>query len=81
MKREKKLETAEIEPVLLTAKQAAAVLGLSVSGLYALHNAGKVPLPRKLGRSARWSVDEFRDWDRAGCPIRADWNWQQMRSG
>ncbi|MBA7632256.1 hypothetical protein ES703_39799 [subsurface metagenome] len=71
-------EISEIDRILVSAKQAAEMLGVSPAFFYRLHNAGKVPLPRKLGRRSLWSVHELKAWDRAGCPPRVQW--QQIYS-
>ena len=34
---------------------------------------GKVPAPRRLGRSVRWDVAELQRWSAAGCPDRVEW--------
>lgn len=63
-----------LEPLLLNAKQAAKVLGISRSKLYSMHSAGLVPMPLTLGQgSIRWSVEELKNWTRAGCPSRQRW--------
>jgi len=66
-------QISQTEQILVPAKQAAKMLGISMAFFYRLHNAGKVPLPRKLGRRSLWSVQELKAWDRAGCPPRAQW--------
>jgi len=62
-----------IERILVSAKRAAQMVGVSTAFFYRLHDQGKVPLPRKLGRRNLWSVEELKAWDRAGCPTRAEW--------
>jgi predicted DNA-binding transcriptional regulator AlpA len=63
-----------LEPLLLNAKQAAQVLGISRSKLYSMHSAGLLPMPIILGQgSIRWSVEELKNWTRAGCPSRQRW--------
>ena len=66
-------ETQTIEPLLLSAVEAASVLGISRSGLYALHSSGRLPLPVKLGRRTLWRFAELQDWTIAGCPSREKW--------
>jgi len=63
-----------IEPLLLGAKQLATVLNISPGHLHALDNTGKLPSPRRLNKSVRWSVAEIREWIAAGCPDRITWN-------
>ena len=62
-----------MDSLLLSAKEAAKILGVSPAFFYSLHNSGKVPLPRRLGRRRLWSVQELKDWIAAGCPGRAEW--------
>jgi len=59
--------------ILISAKETAKRLSISLGFFYSLHNAGKVPLPRKLGRRTLWSVQELKDWIDAGCPTRVKW--------
>lgn len=58
----------------LTAKDVAALLGISRAQLWKLHASGKIPLPIYLGTKApRWRVEELRDWLAAGAPDRQRW--------
>lgn len=61
------------DKLLLSANEAAQLLGISRSALYALHSSGRVPLPLKLGRRSLWSFEELRAWVSAGCPSREKW--------
>ncbi len=54
--------------LLLSAVEAARLLGISRSKLYAMHSAGLLPLPVSLGGCVRWSVDELRAWLSARNP-------------
>jgi predicted DNA-binding transcriptional regulator AlpA len=66
--------TDETTPVLLDCRQAAALLGVSRSQFWTLHNAGRVPLPLRLSpRVVRWRSDELAAWVQAGCPNREIW--------
>ena len=61
-------------PLLLDAKSAAQLLGVSESSYWKLHSQGRVPLPLRLSeRIVRWRRDELEHWVRAGCPARANW--------
>lgn len=62
-----------VEPLLLNAKEAAELCGISRSKLYELHAAGRVPCPVRLDRAVRWRRRELEDWIEAGCPSRAEW--------
>lgn len=58
----------------LSAKGAAAALGISRAQLWKLHASGKIPLPIYLGTKApRWRADELRAWLAAGAPDRETW--------
>jgi predicted DNA-binding transcriptional regulator AlpA len=58
----------------LSAKDAAAILGISRAQLWKLHASGRIPLPVYLGTKApRWRADELRSWLAAGAPDRLTW--------
>lgn len=61
-------------PLLLSADQAAAFLGIGRSHLYGLHSSGRLPLPVRLGRRTLWRRDELTTWVKAGCPARQKWD-------
>ena len=63
----------EVDAALLNARQAAALLGISMASLYRYANEAKLPAPVRVGRSVRWREDELRQWIAAGCPERAEW--------
>ena len=65
--------TASVDSLLLDAREAAAICGVSRSHWLAMHSAGRVPLPVRLGRAVRWRRDELRQWIEAGCPGRDRW--------
>ena len=50
---------------LLTAKQAAVFLGVSIFTLYGWTSAGKIPY-RKAGSLLRFDEKELRDWTTSG---------------
>lgn len=57
------------EPLLVNAKQAAKLCGMSLSGWYDFANAGMTPPSIYLGkRCRRWSVADLRKWCELGCP-------------
>jgi len=60
-------------PLLLSAVEVAAMLGIGRSHLYGLHASGRLPLPVKLGRRSLWRRDELAAWVQAGCPSRSKW--------
>ena len=60
-------------PLLLDAREAARLCGVSMRTWWALHSAGKTPLPVRLGRRTLWRFDELAAWIVAGCPARDRW--------
>lgn len=64
------VNTATPGAMLLTAKDVAAVLRVSIRTLYRLKDAGAIPLPKKVAGSklARWSRAEVESWVRDGMP-------------
>ena len=71
-------QQALIEPLLLSAAEAAKTLGISIRLLQSLNSSGRLPLPVRLGRRCLWSREELADWIRCGSPSRE--KWVQMRS-
>lgn len=66
-----------LAPLLLTAKQAAAICGKSLRTWRTWDSAGWIPQPVRIGRSTLWRADELRDWVAAGCPRRDEWEARQ----
>ncbi|MBE7462976.1 MAG: AlpA family phage regulatory protein [Planctomycetes bacterium] len=63
-------------PLLLGAKTAAELVGVSESTFWKLHSQGRIPNPMRLGgRVVRWRRCELSAWVRAGCPSRANWSY------
>ena len=56
-------------PILLTADEVAAMLGVSERTLWRLLSAGKVPKPVRFGRNTRWREAEVKEWIENGCPV------------
>ena len=71
--------TNDVRPRLIDAAAAARLCGVSKSGWWAFHAAGRCPLPVRLGRATRWRQDELSDWIDAGCPARSKWAWKPGR--
>ena len=65
--------------LLVGAKTAADMCGVSRSSWWALHAAGRVPLPVRLGRRTLWRASELAAWCEAGCPARG--RWEAMKGG
>jgi hypothetical protein len=52
----------------------AALLSRSVASLYRDRAAGRLGVePVKLCGSVRFNVEEVREWVKAGCPTRREW--------
>lgn len=60
-------------PLLLTARQAAALCGVSAATWWRWDNAGRCPAPVRIGATVRWRAAELAEWTRAGCPGRVTW--------
>jgi len=60
-------------PLLLTARQAAAKCGKSLRTWRAWDSAGWIPRPVRIGRSTLWRTAELHEWVAAGCPRRTEW--------
>ena len=63
----------QLEPLLVSARQVAAMCGRSERTWRSWDCAHLVPRGVSIGRSRLWRVDELREWITAGCPRRADW--------
>ncbi len=59
-----------IEPLLISAEDAARLIGVSRSKWYQLYDEGRIPLPLKIDRRSLWRVAELRDWVAGGCKPR-----------
>ena len=55
-------------PAMLTVRQVAALLSVSVRHVFRLSERSNMPLPRRLGTAVRWSRQEVLDWIANGCP-------------
>jgi len=72
------VETKELEVLLVSANEAARLLGIAKSSFYQFHSSGRIgPLPIKLGRRSLWNRQELADWVAADCPPRV--KWQNLR--
>jgi predicted DNA-binding transcriptional regulator AlpA len=62
-------------PLLVSAEQAAMLLGVSRATFWSLNAAGSIPLPVKLKGCKRtlWRREELIEFVRAGCPAREKW--------
>ena len=56
-------------PLLLDAKAAGALLGISTRQVWRLSDRGMLPPPLKLGRKCtRWRYADLERWINSGCP-------------
>lgn len=53
---------------LLDVRAVAALLGCSPRHVYRLTDAGRMPLPVRLGSLVRWRKQSLGEWLAAGCP-------------
>ena len=67
------LDELGLSPILLSARQAAALCGKSLRTWRTWDAAGRIPQPVRIGRSTLWRLDELRKWIEAGCPRREEW--------
>ena len=68
-------------PLLLNARQAAALCGKSLRTWRSWDAAGVVPRPVRIRRCALWRADELRAWIAAGCPDRQQWEQNSSETG
>jgi excisionase family DNA binding protein len=63
------------QPLLLSAVEAAGLLGIGRTQLYALHSSGRLPLPVRLGGRVLWRRAELAAWTACEppCPSREKW--------
>jgi predicted DNA-binding transcriptional regulator AlpA len=70
-----------VEALLVDAKEAARICGISEASWYRLKSAGKLPLPVRLGGRVLWRVEELRRWTVAGCPDLRTWQALENANG
>jgi len=63
-------EPQTLQPLLLSAAETAALLGISRSAFYSLLSSGRMPLPVRLGRRALWRRDLLELFVAWNCPPR-----------
>lgn len=64
-------------PLLLSAKQAAALCNRSLRTWRSLDSGGQIPRPVRIRKATLWRLDELRAWIEAGCPDRQPWEAQR----
>ena len=63
-----------LDPLLVCAKDAAALIGVSLRTFRAMDAAGRIPAPVRLSPGCvRWRLSELRAWVAADSPPRAEW--------
>ena len=58
------------EHLLLSARQLAAELAISLATIYNLRSSGRLPLPLRIAGSVRWRRSDIELWIECGCPSR-----------
>lgn len=67
-------EAPTLAPLLVSADDAAALIGVSPATWHRLVARGATPAPVRLSAGCvRWRVSDLRSWIDAGCPRRAEW--------
>jgi predicted DNA-binding transcriptional regulator AlpA len=74
------LRHSGVEPLLLTARQAAAVCGRSLRTWRSWDSSGRIPRPIRIGSSTLWRAVELQAWVDAGCPSREEWETRQAEA-
>ena len=59
--------------LLITTRELAVRLGVSVRHVQRLDSSGQLPAPVRIGRAKRWRLEEISDWIEAGAPSRREW--------
>ena len=65
--------TVQAEPLLVSAKDAARLCGVSERTWRGWDSSGRCPEAVLSGGVKRWRFDELKRWVAAGCPSRARW--------
>ena len=60
-----------------TAGGVARMLNVSTRQVFRLSKIGKLPKPVRFGKCVRWRIEEIRDFVKAGCPCRDEWEQQR----
>ncbi len=69
------------EPLLISDREAAALLGISRAHLHRLRAAGKFILSIRLGRKVLFDREELIAWKNARCPDLRTWSAMQAATG
>ena len=68
------MSSRALQPLTVSAAEAAALLGVSRSTWYDWHDAGRTPRGLKIGGRRLWDYAELQRWVSAGAPPRERWN-------
>lgn len=66
------------ETLLISASEAAKLLGIGRSLFYSLKSEGKLPEPKRLGGRVLWQKTELEEWIAANCPTQQ--HWEEIKS-
>lgn len=69
---------ANVEQLLVGIDGLATMIGLATRTARRKAACGQLPLPVKIGGTARWRRQEIEDWVLAGCPSR--FRWEQIKA-
>jgi len=70
---------ATLRPLLVSADEAARLLGVGRSLFFELKSSGRIPLePIRFGRKRLYRVEDLENFVRAGCPAR--WTTEDSRN-
>lgn len=58
-----------VRAALITDKEVAIMLGRSAASIHRDYREGRIPPPRRIGRSIRWVRVEIERWVADGCPL------------
>ena len=61
------------QPLVISAKELAAMLGVSIRQVWRLNETGRLPKPIRLGGSVKWLRKEIEAFIEAGAPEREVW--------
>jgi hypothetical protein len=63
-----------LPPLLVGAKEAARLCGVSPATWARMKSAGRLPACLWVSKRVLWRVEELREWVEAGCPDRKAWD-------
>ncbi len=57
-----RVDTEEVAPVVVTARQLAIMLQVSKRTLFRMRSAGRLPAPLRVGGVVRWRLQDVQNW-------------------